>query len=129
MSISPSLDFLVKNRGLREGSSRETCGVAGWQGHKCVYGEETLERIEEMGVERSAFIRGAVEKMLGSDVFKEREKLRAEVRRLKKLLQESERRINALEKEVAEKERVIAELRERLERRGALEGKGKKNNK
>jgi len=86
--------------------------------------EETLRRIEEMGVERSAFIRGAVEMMLGSDVFKEREMLRAEVRRLKKLLQERERRINALEKEVAEKEQVIAELRERLE--GALEGKGKR---
>ena len=80
---------------------------------------ETLRRIEEMGVERSAFIRGAVEMMLGSDVLKEREKLRAEVRRLKRLLQERERRINALEREVAEKERVIAELRERLE--GALE--------
>jgi len=86
--------------------------------------EETLHRIEEMGAERSAFIRGAVEMMLGSDVFKEREMLRAEVRRLKKLLQERERRINALEKEVAEKEQVIAELRERLE--GALEGKGKR---
>ena len=86
--------------------------------------EETLRRIEEMGVERSAFIRGAVEMMLGSDVFKEREKLRAEVRRLKRLLQERERRINALEKEVAAKERVIAELRERLER--ALEWKGKR---
>lgn len=86
---------------------------------------ETLRRIEEMGVERSAFIRGAVEMMLGSDVFKEREKLRAEVRRLKRLLQERERRINALEKEVAEKEQVIAELRERLEGR-ALEGKGKR---
>ena len=86
--------------------------------------EETLRRIEEMGVERSAFIRGAVEMMLGSDVLKEREKLRAEVRRLKKLLQERERRINALEKEVAEKEQVIAELRERLE--GALEWKGKR---
>ncbi len=86
--------------------------------------EETLRRIEELGVERSAFIRGAVEMMLGSDVLKEREKLRAEVRRLKKLLQERERRINALEKEVAEKERVIAELRERLE--GALEWKGKR---
>jgi len=86
--------------------------------------EETLRRIEEMGVERSAFIRGAVEMMLGSDVFKEREMLRAEVRRLKKLLQERERRINALEKEVAEKEQVIAELRERLE--GALEWKGKR---
>ena len=52
---------------------------------------ETLRRIEEMGVERSAFIRGAVEMMLGSDVLKER---------------------------------VIAELRERLE--GALEWKGKR---
>jgi len=87
--------------------------------------EETLRRIEEMGVERSAFIRGAVEMMLGSDVFKEREMLRAEVRRLKRLLQERERRINALEKEVAAKERVIAELRERLEGR-ALEWKGKR---
>ena len=87
--------------------------------------EEALRRIEEMGVERSAFIRGAVEMMLGSDVLKEREKLRAEVRRLKRLLQERERRINALEKEVAAKERVIAELRERLEGR-ALEGKGKR---
>ena len=87
--------------------------------------EETLRRIEEMGVERSAFIRGAVEMMLGSDVLKEREKLRAEVRRLKRLLQERERRINALEKEVAAKERVIAELRERLEGR-ALEWKGKR---
>ena len=86
--------------------------------------EETLRRIEELGVERSAFIRGAVEMMLGSDVLKEREKLRAEVRRLKKLLQERERRINALKREVAEKERVIAELRERLE--GALEWKGKR---
>ena len=86
---------------------------------------ETLRRIEEMGVERSAFIRGAVEMMLGSDVFKEREMLRAEVRRLKRLLQERERRINALEKEVAEKEQVIAELRERLEGR-ALEWKGKR---
>ena len=85
---------------------------------------ETLRRIEELGVERSAFIRGAVEMMLGCDVFKEREKLRAEVRRLKKLLQERERRINALKREIAEKERVIAELRERLEGR-ALEGKGK----
>jgi len=85
---------------------------------------ETLRRIEEMGVERSAFIRGAVEMMLGSDVLKEREMLRAEVRRLKRLLQERERRINALEKEVAEKEQVIAELRERLE--GALEWKEKK---
>ena len=82
---------------------------------------ETLRRIEEMGVERSAFIRGAVEMMLGSDVFKEREMLRA----LKKLLQERERRINALKREIAEKERVIAELRERLEGR-ALEGKGKR---
>jgi len=82
---------------------------------------ETLRRIEEMGVERSAFIRGAVEMMLGSDVLKE---LRAEVRRLKRLLQERERRINALKREIAEKERVIAELRERLE--GALEGKGKR---
>ena len=86
--------------------------------------EETLRRIEELGVERSAFIRGAVEMMLGSDVLKEREKLRAEVRRLKRILQERERRINALEKEVAEKEQVIAELRERLE--GALEWKGKR---
>jgi len=86
--------------------------------------EETLRRIEEMGVERSAFIRGAVEMMLGSDVLKEREMLRAEVRRLKKLLQERERRINALKREVAEKERVIAELRERLE--GALEWKRKR---
>ncbi|MCW3134983.1 MAG: hypothetical protein N2V78_11725 [Methanophagales archaeon] len=85
---------------------------------------ETLRRIEELGVERSAFIRGAVEMMLGSDVLKEREKLRAEVRQLKRLLQERERRINALEKEVAEKEQVIAELRERLE--GALEWKGKR---
>ena len=87
--------------------------------------EETLRRIEEMGVERSAFIRGAVEMMLGSDVLKEREMLRAEVRRLKRLLQERERRINALKREIAEKERVIAELRERLEGR-ALEGKGKR---
>ena len=87
--------------------------------------EETLRRIEELGVERSAFIRGAVEMMLGSDVFKEREKLRAEVRRLKRILHERERRINALEKEVAAKERVIAELRERLEGR-ALEWKGKR---
>ena len=87
--------------------------------------EEVLYRIEELGVERSAFIRGAVEMMLGSDVFKEREMLRAEVRRLKRLLQERERRINALEKEVAAKERVIAELRERLEGR-ALEWKGKR---
>ena len=86
---------------------------------------ETLRRIEEMGVERSAFIRGAVEMMLGSDVFKEREKLRAEVRRLKKLLQERERRINALKREIAEKERVIAELRERLEGK-ALEWKEKR---
>ena len=62
--------------------------------------------------------------MLGSDVLKEREKLRAEVRRLKRILQERERRINALEKEVAAKERVIAELRERLE--GALEWKRKR---
>lgn len=83
---------------------------------------ETLRRIEEMGVERSAFIRGAVEMMLGSDVLKEREKLRAEVRRLKRLLQERERRINALKREIAAKERVIAELRERLEGR-ALEWK------
>ena len=45
------------------------------------------------------------------------------MRQLKKLLQERERRINALEREIAEKERVIAELRERLE--GALEWKGK----
>ena len=86
--------------------------------------EETLRRIEEMGVERSAFIRGAVEMMLGSDVFKEREMLRAEVRRLKKLLQERERRINALKREIAAKEQVIAELRERLE--GVLEWKGKR---
>ena len=85
---------------------------------------ETLRRIEEMGVERSAFIRGAVEMMLGSDVLKEREKLRAEVRRLKRLLQERERRINALEREIAERERVITELRERSE--GALEWRGKR---
>jgi len=80
--------------------------------------EAVLRRIEEMGVERSAFIRGAVEMALGADslteVLKEKERLRSEVRALRRECEEKDRRIRELEREVERSMRRIAELEERL---------------
>ena len=83
--------------------------------------EAVLRRIEEMGVERSAFIRGAVEMALGVDslteVLKEKERLRSEVRALRRECEEKERRIRELEREVERSMRRIAELEEKLAKR------------
>jgi len=80
--------------------------------------EAVLRRIEEMGVERSAFIRGAVEMALGVDslteVLKEKERLRSEVRALRRECEEKDRRIRELEREVERSMRRIAELEEKL---------------
>jgi len=74
--------------------------------------ESVLRRIEELGVERSAFIRGAVEMALGADslteVLKEKERLRSEVRELRREVAEKDRRIRELEREVERSMRRIA---------------------
>jgi len=83
--------------------------------------ESVLRRIEELGVERSAFIRGAVEMALGADslteVLKEKERLRSEVRELRREVAEKDRRIRELEREVERSMRRIAELEEKLARK------------
>ncbi|RLE43468.1 hypothetical protein DRJ19_02570 [Candidatus Woesearchaeota archaeon] len=80
--------------------------------------EVVLRRTEEMGVERSALIRGAVEMALGADslteVLKEKERLRSEVRALRRECEEKDRRIRELEREVERSMRRIAELEEKL---------------
>ena len=84
--------------------------------------ESVLRRIEELGVERSAFIRGAVEMALGADslteVLKEKERLRSEVRELRREVAEKDRRIRELEREVERRDRRIAELEEKLAKKG-----------
>ena len=80
--------------------------------------EAVLRRIEELGVERSAFIRGAVEMALSADslteVLKEKERLREEVKALRKECEEKERRIRELEREVERSMRRIAELEAKI---------------
>jgi len=80
--------------------------------------EAVLRRIEEMGVERSAFIRGAVEMALGADslmeVLREKEQLREAVRALRRACEEKDKRIRELEREVERTKRRIAELEEKL---------------
>jgi len=80
--------------------------------------EEVLYRIEELGVERSAFIRGAVEMALGADslmeVLREKEQLREAVRALRRACEEKDKRIRELEREVERTKRRIAELEEKL---------------
>jgi len=76
--------------------------------------ESVLRRIEELGVERSAFIRGAVEMALGSNVLRELEEKRREVKELRREVAEKDKRIRELEREVEKGMRRIAELEERL---------------
>ena len=76
--------------------------------------EEVLRRIDEKGVERSEFIRGAVEMALSADslteVLKEKERLQEEVKALRKECEEKDRRIRELERELEHSRGLIAEL-------------------
>ena len=76
--------------------------------------EEVLRCIDEKGVERSEFIRGAVEMALSADslteVLKEKERLQEEVKALRKECEEKDRRIRELERELEHSRGLIAEL-------------------
>ncbi len=76
--------------------------------------EEVLRRIDEKGVERSEFIRGAVEMALSADslteVLKEKERLQEEVKALRKECELKDRRIRELERELDHSRGIIAEL-------------------
>jgi len=76
--------------------------------------EEVLRRIDEKGVERSEFIRGAVEMALSADslteVLKEKERLQEEVKALRRECELKDRRIRELERELEHSRGLIAEL-------------------
>ena len=76
--------------------------------------EEVLRRIDEKGVERSEFIRGAVEMALSADslteVLKEKERLQEEVKALRRECELKDRRIRELERELEHSRGIIAEL-------------------
>ncbi len=76
--------------------------------------EEVLRRIDEKGVERSEFIRGAVEMALSADslteVLKEKERLQEEVKILRRECELKDRRIRELERELEHSKGLIAEL-------------------
>jgi len=76
--------------------------------------EEVLRRIDEKGIERSEFIRGAVEMALSADslteVLKEKEQLREEVKALRRECELKDRRIRELERELERSRGIIAEM-------------------
>ena len=76
--------------------------------------EEVLRRIDEKGIERSEFIRGAVEMALSADslteVLKEKERLREEVKALRRECELKDRRIRELERELERSRGIIAEM-------------------
>jgi len=82
--------------------------------------EEVLRRIDEKGIERSAFIRGAVEMALSADslteVLKEKERLQEEVKMLRKECELKDRRIRELERELERSRGIIAEMGGKLVR-------------
>ena len=81
---------------------------------------EDVEQIKKMGVERSAFVRDAVRRLLHGEsaLVKEKKELAEEVAKLRKEVAEKERRIRELEREVEKGMRRIAELEERLAKKG-----------
>ena len=82
--------------------------------------EEVLRRIDEKGIERSDFIRGAVEMALSADslteVLREKERLREEVKALRKECELKDRRIRELERELERSRGIIAEMGGKLVR-------------